>query len=95
MTSTNPTHLAHRMGELGERLHDLHGEFVQLRDDYASLEVEEIYLDECGDPVTAATAVDALRATLGEVTYALLLAEVDQDIVQRYSSRLKPHTRAA
>jgi len=95
MTSTDPTRLAHRMGELGERLHDLHDEFEKLRDDYASLEVEEIYLEKCGDPITAATAVDALRATLGDVTYALLLAEDDQDLVQPYSSRLKPQARAA
>ena len=63
---------------------------TELTHEYHRLTAAELKVDELGDPLAPDTVLTSVRDSLTDLKNTLTMAEDCFDVVQRYSSRLKP-----
>jgi hypothetical protein len=85
-----PADLDLEVSNARDALRQVRRTITELTHEYHRLTAADLEVDELGDPLAPDTVLTSVRDSLTDLKNTLAMAEDSFDVVQRYSSRLKP-----
>jgi hypothetical protein len=85
-----PADLDLEVSKARDALRQVRRTITELTHEYHRLTAAELEVDKLGDPLAPDTVLTSVRDSLADLKNTLAMAEDSFEVVQRYSSRLKP-----